>query len=94
MPKVILNDIVLAEHPNPPVVEGNYYFPPESVKNELFMDSDTTTHCPWKGDAKYYNVNVKGDAVKDVAWYYPQPFDKAAHIKDHIAFYKTKVQIA
>ncbi|KEF52460.1 uncharacterized protein A1O9_11302 [Exophiala aquamarina CBS 119918] len=69
-------------------VEGNIYFPPNSVKKaELsFTDSTTHTHCPWKGDASYYNITVDGKDVKDAAWYYPDTFEKANHIKNYVAF--------
>jgi len=93
MVKVTLNGTVLAEAANPPVVEGNYYFPPDSVKTEVFSKSNTSSVCPWKGTAAYYNASVGGNEVKDIAWYYPQPKAKAEHIKDHVAFYKNKVTI-
>ncbi|KAH8104598.1 hypothetical protein BXZ70DRAFT_1005115 [Cristinia sonorae] len=93
MVKVTLNGTLLAEAANPPVVEGNYYFPPNSVKKDAFSDSKTSTICPWKGTASYYNASVEGKDVTDVAWYYPEPKSKAAHIKDHVAFYKNKVVI-
>ncbi|THH31467.1 hypothetical protein EUX98_g2709 [Antrodiella citrinella] len=93
MVKVTLNGTVVAEAANPPVVEGNYYFPPDSVKMEIFSKSNTTSECPWKGLASYYNASVGGNTVKDVAWYYPAPKSKAENIKDHVAFYKSKVTI-
>lgn len=75
-------------------VEGNVYFPPSSVKiDEYFTKTDLHTHCPWKGDASYYTIKVGDTELKDAAWYYPEPFEKAKHIKDYVAFYKTKVDI-
>lgn len=48
--------------------------------------------CPWKGEASYYTIKVDGTEVKDGAWYYPQTFEKAAHIKDFVAFCKLRVR--
>lgn len=88
MAKATWNDEIIAESDAYELVEGNVYFPPDSVKREFLTSSDTTTHCPWKGDASYYTLNVNGEENTDAAWYYPAPYDKAAHIKDHIAFWK------
>jgi uncharacterized protein (DUF427 family) len=93
VPRATLNGRVLAESGSTEVVEGNHYFPPESLNREHFEDSSTTTHCPWKGDASYYTVSVDGEKVKDAAWYYPTPKDAAANIKGHAAFYGNKVNI-
>ena len=93
MPKAILNGVTLAESENTEVVEGNHYFPPNSVNRERFEESATHTHCPWKGDASYYSLKVDGTTVEDGAWYYPEPKDAASNIKDHVAFYPGKVQI-
>jgi uncharacterized protein (DUF427 family) len=70
------------------VVEGNHYFPPESIRQELFSESTTHTNCPWKGVASYYNLNVNGQTNPDAAWYYPDPKEGAANIKGRIAFWK------
>ncbi|KAJ3574476.1 hypothetical protein NP233_g1746 [Leucocoprinus birnbaumii] len=87
--KVTLKEEVLAESDKTIVVEGNHYFPPDSVKTELFTDSSTHTTCPWKGEASYYNTSVGGKEVKDVAWYYPTTItEKAKPIEGYIAFYK------
>lgn len=88
MAKAIWNGQVVAESDAYELVEGNVYFPPESVNRNFLKPSDTTTHCPWKGDASYYTLNVNGEENADAAWYYPAPFEKAAHIKDHVAFWK------
>ena len=70
------------------VVERNQYFPPDAVLKDKLRPSQTTTLCPWKGTAHYYDV-VVGDRVnKDAAWYYPDPTPKAMQIKDRIAFWK------
>ena len=83
-----VNGTVIAETDNYEVVEGNIYFPPSSINRDYFSETETHTHCPWKGDASYYTVNVDGKELKDAAWYYPQPFDKAKNIKDYVAFCK------
>jgi uncharacterized protein (DUF427 family) len=70
------------------VVEGNHYFPPESVDFDLLRPSDTTTICPWKGTAHYFHVVVNGDENADAAWYYPEPKPAAAEIRDRVAFWK------
>ena len=70
------------------MVEGNHYFPRAAVRAEVLRDSATTTHCPWKGTAYYHSVDVEGVVNRDAAWYYPQPKDAAASIRDRIAFWK------
>ena len=94
MPRAMLNGVTLAESDHTEVVEGNHYFPPDSINSELFQESDTTTHCPWKGDASHMSVEVDGSVVEDAAWYYPAPLDAAKNIKDHVAFYGNKVEVA
>ena len=88
MAKAIWNNEVIAESDVFEVVEGNIYFPPQSVKPEYLKPSSSSTHCPWKGDAQYYNVDVDGEINADAAWYYPEPYEKAAHIQNHVAFWK------
>jgi len=75
-------------------VEGNIYFPPSSIDKSVLSESSRTSACPWKGLASYYNINVGGKELKDSAWYYPQPKDAASNIKDHVAFYTSKVQVS
>lgn len=70
------------------VVEGNHYFPAESVNREFLRDSSTHTTCPWKGVASYYNLEVDGQINKDAAWYYPEPKEAARQIQGRIAFWK------
>ncbi|KAJ6557280.1 DUF427-domain-containing protein [Mycena vulgaris] len=89
--KATLNGVTLADSDATVVVENNHYFPPASVKSELFSDSNTSTICPWKGKASYYNATVDGKTVEDVAWYYPDTSEKAKNIKGYVAFYKNKV---
>lgn len=86
MARATWNGIVLAESDQGHVVEGNYYFPPESIKREYFSDNTKHTTCPWKGVASYYDIEVEGEKAPAGAWYYPEPKDAARQIKDHIAF--------
>ena len=85
--KAIWNGVVLADSGDTKVVEGNYYFPPDSIRREYFRDSDRHTTCPWKGLASYYDVMVDGEVVRNAAWIYPEPKPAAAEIRDHVAFY-------
>jgi len=86
--KAIWNDETIAESDQTVEVEGNQYFPPESVNNGLLSESDETTVCAWKGTASYYNLEVNGDVNAAAAWFYPDPKPEAANIKDHVAFWK------
>jgi uncharacterized protein (DUF427 family) len=79
---------VLAESDETVVVEGNHYFPADSIKHENFRESETHTVCPWKGTASYYDVVVGGDVNKDAAWFYTEPKDAAREIKDRVAFWR------
>jgi uncharacterized protein (DUF427 family) len=88
VPKATWSNAVLAESAKFEVVEGNVYFPPDSIRQEHFQESDTHTVCPWKGTASYYNVVVDGKINKDAAWYYPEPKPAAKNITGHIAFWK------
>ena len=82
------NGEVIAESDDTKVVEGNQYFPPESVRSEFLIPSDMHSTCPWKGEANYYTLRVNGQENEAAAWYYPTPKDAAAEIKDHVAFWK------
>ena len=88
MPKAIWNGTVIAESGNCEIVEGNYYFPPDSIKSQYFEDSDTHTTCGWKGVANYYTIKVDGQENKDAAWYYPTPKEKAKNITNYVAFWR------
>jgi uncharacterized protein (DUF427 family) len=77
----------LAESEQTVVVEGNHYFPPESINPEYFVDSAAHTSCPWKGEASYKTVVVDGKENSQAAWFYPEPKAAAAEIKDHFAFW-------
>ena len=85
--KAIWNNTVLAESDDIVKVDGNAYFPMESIKKEYFIESNNQTLCPWKGRASYFSVTVNGKTNTDCAWYYPKPSFLAKKIKDRIAFW-------
>ena len=84
--QAVVDGTVIASTTEWEFVEGNVYFPPASIKKEYFTTTDHHTHCPWKGDASYYTIEVNGKTLDNAAWYYPQTKEKAAHIKDYVAF--------
>ena len=86
--KAIWNNKIIAESDDIIKVEGNSYFPVESVKNEYLKKSDTNTFCHWKGTASYYSLDVDEKTNQDAAWYYPDPRPLAEGIKGRIAFWK------
>jgi uncharacterized protein (DUF427 family) len=86
--RAIWNGAVIAESDDTVVVEGNHYFPQESVDRELLRPSDHTSVCPWKGTASYYSLEVDGTANADAVWYYPEPKDAAKEITGRVAFWK------
>jgi uncharacterized protein (DUF427 family) len=86
--KAIWHDRTLAESDDTVVVEGNHYFPADSLRREYFRASDEHSHCPWKGEASYYDVVVDGATNEAAAWFYPEPKPEAANIKDRVAFWK------
>lgn len=88
MPHAIWNNAVLAESDETIVVEGNHYFPPESVRREYLRESDTRTICGWKGTANYYDVVVEGRVNEGAAWYYSEPKPAAAEMRNYVAFWK------
>jgi len=92
--KAVWNNTVIAESLKEDLIriEGNWYFPPKSIKAEFYQPSDTHTTCFWKGEASYYNVVVEGVSNKDAAWYYPQPMDGSVErvgkdFTDYVAFW-------
>ncbi len=87
MPKAIWNGKVIAESEKTVMVEGNHYFPPETINKEFFKPSESHTVCSWKGVASYYDVVVDGEENRNAAWYYPEPSHSAQPIKDHVAFW-------
>ena len=88
MVKAIWKDVVVAQSNDCEIIERNYYFPPDSIKQEYFKKSDTHSICFWKGRASYYNIEIDGEVNQDAAWYYPSPKDAAKNIKNYIAFWK------
>lgn len=88
MKRAIWNNTVIAESEKTVVIEGNHYFPEETIKKEYFKQSDTHTTCPWKGIASYYSLEVDGQINKDAAWYYPETSELAKSIEGKVAFWK------
>lgn len=88
MARAVWNNVVLAESDDTIVVEGNQYFPPDTVNMEYFQQSNTHTTCPWKGVASYYDISVGGEVNRDAAWYYPQPKQAAREITGYVAFWR------
>lgn len=88
MPKAIWNGQVLAESDATIVVEGNHYFPSDTVRMKFLQPSETRTVCSWKGACSYYDVVVDGMVNPDAAWYYPEPKDAAKKIAGYIAFWR------
>ncbi len=79
---------ILAESDSTIVIEGNHYFPPDSVRWELLNESPTTTVCGWKGTASYYSVNAESGELADAAWTYRTPLPAAEEITGYVAFWK------
>jgi uncharacterized protein (DUF427 family) len=88
MAQAVWNGKVVAESDNTVVVEGNHYFPPDSLARECFHPSDHHTVCGWKGTASYYDLVVDGDVNSQAAWYYPAPKPDAENIKGYVAFWR------
>jgi len=86
--KAVWKGAVLAESPRTEIVEGNHYFPADTIREQYFKPSSSHTICPWKGTASYYTVEVNGERNPDAAWYYPQTKDAAANITGYVAFWK------
>jgi uncharacterized protein (DUF427 family) len=86
--RAILNGEVIAESDDTVVVEGNHYFPADSVRRDLLESSDSHSRCFWKGEASYYSITAGDNVYKDAAWYYPHPTPAAAAITDRIAFWR------
>ena len=86
--KAIWNGTVIAESDDTVVVEGNHYFPVAAVDPAVLRPSSYSTHCPWKGDAAYYSLEVDGKTNADAAWFYPDPKPAASEIAERVAFWK------
>jgi len=85
--KAIWNDTVLAESDATLVIEGNHYFPPDSIRRDFFGDAEKTTYCGRKGSANYYDITVDDEVNPAAAWYYPKPMEEAAHLRNYVAFW-------
>jgi len=90
MARASLDGTILAESDRCEMVEGNYYFPPDNLKQEYFSPSSTHTTCFWKGTADYFSIKVGDLEIADGAWTYPQAKDRAKHIQGYVAFYTRK----
>lgn len=86
--KAIWNNTVVAESNDTIVIEGNYYFPHESINSDYFIESETHTVCPWKGTASYYTITIDGKENPDAAWFYPEVSELAKGIKNRVAFWR------
>lgn len=86
--KAIWKEEIIAESDETIIIEGNHYFPPESVKTEYLVESTTQTTCPWKGISSYFDIIIGETVNKDGAWFYPEPKEKATEIKDYVAFWR------
>ena len=86
--KALWKGQIIAESEDTVVVEGNHYFPSDSIKKDYFKDSDTHSNCPWKGLASYYTLEVNGTENSDAAWYYPEASALAKNIEGYVAFWK------
>lgn len=93
MTTAVWNGATIAESDKTIIVEGNHYFPADSVHQEYLRPSTMTSRCPWKGTAQYYSLVVDGETNADAAWYYADPSAAAANIKEYVAFWRgVKVQ--
>jgi uncharacterized protein (DUF427 family) len=86
--QAVFNGTLVAESDDTVVVEGNHYFPVESLRRDLLRPSSTRTLCPWKGVASYYTLDVDGVTSPDAAWYYPRPSPLARKVKGRVAFWQ------
>jgi uncharacterized protein (DUF427 family) len=86
--QAIWNGAVIADSNDTIVVEGNHYFPPESLKQACFRPSTRTSVCGWKGTANYYDVVVDSQENPGAAWYYPDPKSAADNIRGRVAFWR------
>ena len=86
--KAIWNNVVVAQSDDTVLVEGNHYFPAESLDRNFLLHSNTRSMCAWKGEARYHTLFVNGDANPDAVRYYPEPKEAAAQIKGRVAFWK------
>ena len=86
--KALWNNVIIADSEKTIEVEGNHYFPLDSINEQFFSESSHTTTCGWKGLANYFNIEVEGKVNLNAAWLYKTPSTAASQIKDHVAFWK------
>jgi len=87
MVKAVWKGKIIAESNRTEMVEGNHYFPPDSINKGLLRKSSHHTICPWKGKASYYDAVVDNETNENAAWYYPEPKEAAKNIKSYVAFW-------
>jgi uncharacterized protein (DUF427 family) len=92
--KAVWKGVTIAESDDTVVVEGNHYFPRESLRDDVLRPSGTHTFCPWKGTASYYSLELEGSRSKDAVWYYPEPKKAAKQITGRVAFWKDVTVVA
>lgn len=88
MPRAIWNDTVVAQSEDTILVDGNHYFPSDSLRREFFQPSEHTSRCSWKGRAKYMHVEVDGQRAESAAWTYPKTRAGAKSIEGYVAFWR------
>ena len=88
MPRAVWNGHTIAESDDTVVVEGNHYFPGDAVRDDLLVESETRSTCPWKGTAHYHSIQVEDALNRDAAWYYPSPKPAAEEIRGRVAFWR------
>lgn len=93
--KAVWNDTVIAEANKEDLIyiEGNWYFPPDSVDQSYLEKSPTPYTCPWKGVCQYFNVGTEGNMSNDAAWSYPEPIPTAIDqvkkdFSNYVAFWR------
>ncbi|WP_192823590.1 DUF427 domain-containing protein [Rufibacter sp. LB8] len=86
--RAIWKNTILAESDSTVELEGNHYFPADTLNWDYFKPSDRHSTCPWKGEANYYNIQIGNFENKDAAWTYPQAKEKAKPIEGYVAFWK------
>ena len=87
MATATFNGTVIAQSDDIEIVEGNAYFPVDSLNKQFVHDSSHSTHCPWKGDASYLDIEVGGERATNAAWYYPNAKEGAEAVVGRVAFY-------
>ncbi|MGB0717096.1 MAG: DUF427 domain-containing protein [Phycisphaerae bacterium] len=86
--RAMYQGVAIAESDQTVQVDGNHYFPPDSIDRSFLVESETTSVCPWKGTASYYHVKVNDAVSSDAAWYYPDTKEEAKHFEGYVAFWK------